>query len=256
MAASPTPRAWVTYRGVAPGVDLRLEARPGELKETVVLASGKAPASFVFPLKLTRLTARLEGGQVELADETGAVRGVIPAGTSVDVAGKPGKVAYELIQQGGAPALKVSVDEDWLRDPKRAFPVEMDQTVHLDIGKAEPALAQHAQAECHELVVVGFVACRARELGDAGATGELDRDLGNQDAFEIEADDLHGGGRCRQPPRARRTTSYTATRSAIGICPGAEAASPTANESDEPNAPPIIRVIAPAVPSTSRSAGS
>jgi hypothetical protein len=124
----------VTYRGVAPGVDLRLEARPGGLKETVVLASGKAPASFVFPLKLTGLTARLKGGQVELADETGAVRGVIPAGTSVDAAGKPGEVGYELIQQGGGPALKVSVDEQWLRDPKRAFPVEVDPTVQVPVA--------------------------------------------------------------------------------------------------------------------------
>lgn len=128
----------VTYRGVAPEVDLRLEARPGGLKETVVLASGKAPASFVFPLRLTGLTARLAGGQVELADETGAVRGVIPAGTSVDAAGKPGEVGYELIQQGGAPALKVSVDEDWLRDPERAFPVEVDPTVQVPVDGAAP----------------------------------------------------------------------------------------------------------------------
>ncbi|MEV0809801.1 RHS repeat-associated core domain-containing protein [Micromonospora sp. NPDC050200] len=126
----------VTYRGVAPSVDLRLEARPGGLKETVVLASGQAPASFLFPLELTGLTARLDGGQVVLADETGAVRGVIPAGTSLDAAGEPGTVGYELIEQGGAPALKVSVDEDWLRDPKRAFPVEVDPTVQVPVDGA------------------------------------------------------------------------------------------------------------------------
>ena len=43
-------------------------------------------------------------------------------------------------------------------------------------------------------------------------------------------------------------TSYTAARSAIGICPGADADSPTANDSDEPNSPPTIRVTAPSGP--------
>ncbi|MFC3739289.1 RHS repeat-associated core domain-containing protein [Paractinoplanes deccanensis] len=126
----------VTYRGVAPGVDLRLEAQPGGLKETVVLSSGKAPASFVFPLKLTGLTARLAGGRVELADETGAVRGVIPAGTSVDAAGEPGRVGYELIERAGGTALRVFVDEQWLRDPERAFPVEVDPTVQVPVDGA------------------------------------------------------------------------------------------------------------------------
>ena len=39
--------------------------------------------------------------------------------------------------------------------------------------------------------------------------------------------------------------SYTVTRSPIGICPGADADSPTAKLNPEPNRPPTIRVTDP-----------
>ncbi|MET8261855.1 LamG-like jellyroll fold domain-containing protein [Micromonospora sp. NPDC005205] len=125
----------VTYPGVRPDVDLRLEPRAGGVKETLVLRSAKAPASFVFPLNLRNLTAKLVDGQVVLSDRDGRERGVIPAGYMVDAGtGAAGpatstKVAYELVTTGGQTALKVTPDRAWLTDPARRYPVEVDPTV-------------------------------------------------------------------------------------------------------------------------------
>lgn len=123
----------VTYRGVAPGVNLKLEAAPGGLKETLVLTSAQAQASFVFPLRLVGLTARLADGQVVLTDETGTVRGVIPAGEVSDAAGNTTSARYELAP---GPELKVTVDAGWLRAPDRAFPVLVDPTVQVPVDGA------------------------------------------------------------------------------------------------------------------------
>jgi len=70
-------------------------------------------------------------------------------------------------------------------------------------------LREQADAQLHQTVVVGLVARRAGELGDAGALRELDPDFGDEHAFEVEADHLHewrrsglmvgGGQRTRGP---------------------------------------------------------
>ncbi|MEV7623793.1 polymorphic toxin-type HINT domain-containing protein [Actinoplanes sp. NPDC089786] len=118
----------VVYPGVRPGVDLRLESRPGTLKETLVLRSASAPATFTFPLRLTGLTASMRGRSVVLSDATGRPRAVIPPGFMVDSAATPARseaVSYQLVGKD----LKVTVDSAWLRDPARTFPVLVDPTV-------------------------------------------------------------------------------------------------------------------------------
>ena len=118
----------VVYPGVRPGVDLRLESRPGTLKETLVLRSASAPATFTFPLRLTGLTASMRGRSVVLSDATGRSRAVIPPGFMVDSAATPARseaVSYQLVGK----SLKVTVDSAWLRDPARRFPVLVDPTV-------------------------------------------------------------------------------------------------------------------------------
>ena len=51
----------------------------------------------------------------------------------------------------------------------------------------------------HQLVVVGLVARGAAQLGDAGALGDVDPDLGDEHAFEVETRDDHerAPGGCR-----------------------------------------------------------
>ncbi len=65
-----------------------------------------------------------------LADTEGRTKAVIPAGFMEDAKGAVSHaVRYELIQQGGGQALKVTADAGWLADPDRAFPVRIDPSV-------------------------------------------------------------------------------------------------------------------------------
>ncbi|QFZ19014.1 RHS repeat-associated core domain-containing protein [Saccharothrix syringae] len=120
----------VTYAGVRPKVDLKLESLPGGVKETLVLAAADAPTSFTFPLRLQNLTPRVDGGQVVFTDAAGAQRAVIPPGSMVDANGATSTaVSYRL----SGTDLELTVDPAWLRDPARAFPVAVDPTVKLPV---------------------------------------------------------------------------------------------------------------------------
>jgi two-component system response regulator QseB len=59
-------------------------------------------------------------------------------------------------------------------------------------GRPEPVFGEDGEAVLHQLVVVRLVAGRAAKLRNAGARGEFDPDFGDEDAFKVEADDLHG----------------------------------------------------------------
>ena len=61
----------------------------------------------------------------------------------------------------------------------------------LDVCEREAVLREQLDAKAHQPVVVGLVARRARQLGNARPARELDPDLGNENAFQIEANHLH-----------------------------------------------------------------
>jgi hypothetical protein len=128
----------VSYEGVLPDTDLWLESQAGGVKETLVLHSPDAPTSFLFPLTLNGLQAEIVGGAVRLSDAEGRVRAVVPAGFMED-SGRAGEggapavsrdVTYDLVDQpGGGQALRITVDEEWLGEPDRVFPVYVDPSV-------------------------------------------------------------------------------------------------------------------------------
>ncbi len=118
------------YLGVWNGVDVELQAQPGGVKETLVLASAKTPRTFTFPLRLTGLTAAVTGDRVVLKDAAGVQRAEIPAGNMVDAADQAtGGVTYRLVPHAGGQALEVSLDDDWLSASTRRFPVRVDPPV-------------------------------------------------------------------------------------------------------------------------------
>ncbi|MCP2303843.1 RHS repeat-associated core domain-containing protein [Actinokineospora globicatena] len=128
----------ITYPGVLPGADLRLDSQAGGVKETMVLASPDAPHSWLFPLRLRGLTAAVVDNRVVLTDERGVERGVVPAGYMTDSAVNPRTgdpatstgVRYSIVDDTAAgPALKVDLDSAWLRDPARRYPVLVDPSV-------------------------------------------------------------------------------------------------------------------------------
>ncbi|HEY4025221.1 MAG TPA: polymorphic toxin-type HINT domain-containing protein [Candidatus Dormibacteraeota bacterium] len=137
----------ITYPDVWPGVDVRLEVVGAGVKETLVLRSPAAATSFVFPLRLTGLRARVAGGQVDLVDAGGRTRAVVPAGSMADATGAQagsGAVSYSLARSDAGPALRMSLDPGWLTDPARQYPVLIDPTVLS--GSADSSLVAHGSA--------------------------------------------------------------------------------------------------------------
>lgn len=130
--------ASMKYAAIAPHTDLEVTSLPSGVKEDIILNSPRAPRSFVFPLNLQGLTARLtRAGDVVFEDAAGKVRAVMPKGWMKDAAAdSPGEtpalsegVRYELLE--GNSAVRVTlVDEAWLDDPSRVYPVTVDPTVH------------------------------------------------------------------------------------------------------------------------------
>lgn len=123
--------ASVTYPAVRPQVDLKFDVRAGAVKESIVLHSADTPRTFDFPLHLKGLTPRVVDGRLELSGRDGKVAAIVPAGFMVDSHDGPAGgvvskgVRYELVGQ----SLRVTLDDAWLKDPARRYPVVVDPTV-------------------------------------------------------------------------------------------------------------------------------
>lgn len=127
----------VRYDEVRPGADLTFEASSLGIKETIILKSAQAPTTWDFPLDLDGVTAKLVDEEIQLLDAEGTQVGHIPPGFMTDSnvdprtgdAPRSDDVNYELIESASGPVLRVSVDQTWLADPSRQFPVFVDPTV-------------------------------------------------------------------------------------------------------------------------------
>jgi hypothetical protein len=125
----------IAYPGVRPGADLKLEVTTRGLKETLSLASPDAPHQWFFPVKTTNLKPSIVDGDVVFRDEKGTQRARIPRGFMVDSAWDEHMgqyttsygVTYELVDGG----LRMTLDEAWLTDPRRVYPVTVDPPVDV-----------------------------------------------------------------------------------------------------------------------------
>ena len=77
----------VSYPAAFPATDLTYQEYPGLLKESIVLHSAVAPASFSFNLSLQGLTAKTVGNTILLQDASGKTIFEIPAPTMTDAKG-------------------------------------------------------------------------------------------------------------------------------------------------------------------------
>jgi RHS repeat-associated protein len=127
----------VGYRDVAPNTDLDYEVTAGSVKETILLRKppGKGGASWRFRLGAEGLTPQVTAdGTVAFADGTGKTVIAMPPITTWDSSGAddtPPAISggrYELEPDKDGWILTVSVDEAWLRDPARVYPVSVDPT--------------------------------------------------------------------------------------------------------------------------------
>jgi YD repeat-containing protein len=140
--AAPAPGAasgsTVAYAGVLPGATARFTAGAGLVKEALVLASPSAPATWVFPLHLTGLTARLgPGGSVEFTDASGRALAYVPHGFMTDSNIDPHSgdgatsygVTYSVATVGGQQAITMRLNTTWLHSKERVYPVTVDPSV-------------------------------------------------------------------------------------------------------------------------------
>ncbi|ASW53378.1 hypothetical protein CIK06_03020 [Plantactinospora sp. KBS50] len=129
-----------TYHDVLPGTDLELTSMASGVKESLVLHSADVATSWLFPLDVRGLTPQAEAdGSVSLLDETGNRLAYMPHGLMWDSKFDPQSggfaesrgVTYELTSAETGPAIRVSIDQGWLRDPARTFPVTVDPSTTL-----------------------------------------------------------------------------------------------------------------------------
>ncbi|HEX7307971.1 PA14 domain-containing protein [Lentzea sp.] len=131
----------VSYADVAPDTDLDYEVESGQVKETIkVKRPGRS--SWRFRLTAGGLTPRVENGAVLLSDGAGEVELVIPPVETWDSSGKDDRApattggTYTLDRDGDAWWLTVGVDEKWLADPARVYPVSVDPTFTYGVKEA------------------------------------------------------------------------------------------------------------------------
>lgn len=126
----------VSYRDALPGTDLRYDVTPGSVKETLVLSAPPAVGRWVFDLGTSGLTPAVQpNGEVLLSNAAGAPVAVIPTIEVWDSGGGAGEPPaqttgrYELTPTAGGWSLAVVVDQSWLDDPARVYPVSVDPSV-------------------------------------------------------------------------------------------------------------------------------
>ncbi|MET8851450.1 PA14 domain-containing protein [Amycolatopsis sp. NPDC004625] len=176
----------VSYPEVAAGTDLDYEVTPGAVKETIKLKRPPSDGRSSWRFKLTTgdLTPKLErSGAVTLADKNGVAKIVLPPIETWDSAGH-GETApamtggtYTLERAGADWWLTVAVDPNWLRDPKRVYPVFVDPTFTYGVTESHSYRSDGTNCD----------ACGLR-IGNSQAKG----DTYNRSVFHMDYSPLFG----------------------------------------------------------------
>lgn len=127
----------VAYADMWPDADLELTSLPRGVKEIISLASPKAANRYSFTMDLPPATkAELdEMGSVVIRAEDGTPVATIPRGWMEDssLGAQAGAVtdgvSYELDFGEGNAVLTVVLDQSWLDDPARVYPVKVDPSI-------------------------------------------------------------------------------------------------------------------------------
>ncbi|MCG8922254.1 PA14 domain-containing protein [Lentzea sp. CC55] len=133
------------YADVAADTDLTYEVTPGSVKETILLKKVPTTNKWRFTLKAGALTPTVtEQGTVELRDAQGTPKIVMPPIVTWASSGKAEEAppaqtggTYAVEKAGQDWMLTVAVDEAWLKDPKRVYPVSVDPTFSFGVVFAE-----------------------------------------------------------------------------------------------------------------------
>ena len=123
----------IVYRNVLSGVDLEYVLSGNDVKETILVQTICENYDYSFKLSLSGLVPKeTEYGAILLCDvENGETVYVIPAPSMTDAKYEySDAVSYRLTDLGkGEYEIVVSASDEWINDPERAFPVEIDPTM-------------------------------------------------------------------------------------------------------------------------------
>lgn len=155
-----------SYQGALPGVDVRFTALNDAAKEELVLQSVTATREFTWRLQTSPgLRAEQDGAGVRFVDAAGDEVFEMPPPVIYDARGLDQGLApqhkLQLATVGGAQQLRLQIDDAWLDDPQRQFPVTVDPEVA--IGKRDCYIVNQDKA--------GQVACGGTTLRVGYTTG-------------------------------------------------------------------------------------
>lgn len=181
----------IHYPGALPGVDLRYDVLSDGLKETLSLASATSTHAFRFiltPPAGMRLSSSLkaDGSWAFFADPDDAPLFVLTAPYASDSTptrearrGELSHMNMSVTRVGSQYAIDLTVDESWLQDPGRQFPVLVDPTVSI-----QPAVQDASfNASCSSCA--GAVSPRLSIGADATAAW--------RSAFQFDLGDIPSG---------------------------------------------------------------
>jgi YD repeat-containing protein len=127
------------YDDAAQSTDATYQATNTGVKETLTLADASAPSQFAYDLDASSgLTPHaVDDGGIELRDATGKPLFRLTAPVVWDAASgpsdpEPASVSVQAASSGWV--LRLTIDEAWLSDPARAFPVTVDPNVQWLAG--------------------------------------------------------------------------------------------------------------------------
>ncbi|MBR7826391.1 hypothetical protein KDK95_08765 [Actinospica sp. MGRD01-02] len=136
----------VTYSSILPETNVEVTSEDYGVKEGLTLDSASAGNSWTFDLSMSGLSlAQASDGTWQLADSSGNVVADLEQPYATDASGtasdpEPAEtqaVTYSLATVGGVEKLTMTLDQSWLDDPSRVFPVTVDPTVNADINGQE-----------------------------------------------------------------------------------------------------------------------
>ncbi|MDQ4124215.1 MAG: DNRLRE domain-containing protein, partial [Actinomycetota bacterium] len=120
------------YENALPGVDVVYTAQFGTVKEDLVLRGPSSQRSFSFDVTASRglRPDALQSGAIALRDKVGRIRLSMSAPFMVDAKRRVAPVRPRIARVEGAWRLTYALDDEWLDDPRRAWPVTVDPEVY------------------------------------------------------------------------------------------------------------------------------
>jgi hypothetical protein len=132
----------VTFNDVWNSADLRYTVQADNIKEEIILHNASASSRFSFRITSPQLDATmLDNGEIHFTDPSGEVVFTIPAPFAVDGNGENGSVKYELQKQGARWLVDVVVDEEWLNNETRRYPVIVDPSITINSPRPGSSVA-------------------------------------------------------------------------------------------------------------------